>query len=201
MAISMESVKTLRERTGAGVLDCKKALEEAAGDLEKAIVLLRQAGIAAAAKRAGRATAQGVISSYIHAGGRIGVLVELNCETDFVARTEDFQRLAKELAMQVAAEDPQFIAREDVPDPILEKEQSIYRAQAQKEGKPEQVVEKIVAGKLVNFYRQVCLLDQPYIRDDAKTVGDLVKEAAGRIGENIVVRRFVRFQLGGDAAE
>lgn len=201
MTIPMELVKTLREKTGAGVLDCKKALEEAGGDLEKAVVLLRQQGVASASKRMGKRTAQGVVSSYIHAGGRIGVLVELNCETDFVARTEEFQRLAKEIAMHAAAEDPQYITREDVPAEVLEKEKGIYRAQALKGGKPEKVIEKIVEGKLGNFYRQACLLDQVYVRDDSKSVGDLIKETMGRLGENIVLRRFVRFQLGGDVGE
>jgi elongation factor Ts len=197
----MEDVKVLRERTGAGVLDCKKALEQAAGSMEKAVVLLREQGVAAAAKRAGKATAQGVVSSYIHAGGRIGVLVELNCETDFVARTEEFQQLAKELAMHVAAEDPQFLSREEVPAEMLDKEKEIYRIQAQKAGKPEKVLDKIVEGKLNNFYRQVCLLEQAYVRDDSKSVGDLLKETMGRLGENIMVRRFMRFQLGEDTAE
>lgn len=201
VAISMEDVKVLRERTGAGVLDCKKALEQAAGSMEKAVVLLREQGVAAAAKRAGKATAQGVVSSYIHAGGRIGVLVELNCETDFVARTEEFQQLAKELAMHVAAEDPQFLSREEVPAEMLDKEKEIYRIQAQKAGKPEKVLDKIVEGKLNNFYRQVCLLEQAYVRDDSKSVGDLLKETMGRLGENIMVRRFMRFQLGEDTAE
>jgi len=199
--ISLEKVRTLRERTGAGVLDCKQALEKAQGNLEKAIVLLRQQGVAAAAKRAGKPTAEGVVSSYIHAGGRIGVLVELNCETDFVARTEEFRRLAHEVAMHVAAEDPQYLSREQVPAEVLEKEKEIYRAQASREGKPEKVIERIVEGKLTAFYRQTCLLDQVYVRDDSKTVGELLKEAVGRLGENIVVRRFVRFQLGGDTAQ
>ena len=201
MEISLEKVRTLRERTGAGVLDCKQALEKAEGDLEKAIVLLRQQGVAAAAKRAGKPTAEGIVSSYIHAGGRIGVLVELNCETDFVARTEEFQRLAREIAMHVAAEDPQYLSREQVPAEVLEREKEIYRVQACREGKPEKVIERIVEGKLTAFYRQACLLDQVYVRDDSKTVGELLKEAMGQLGENLVVRRFVRFQLGGDAAE
>ncbi len=201
MAISMEDVRVLRERTGAGVLDCKKALEKASGDVEKAVILLRQEGVAAATKRAGKPTAQGVVSSYIHAGGRIGVLVELNCETDFVARTDDFQQLAKEIAMHAAAEDPQYIQREEVPAEVQEREKEIYRSQATKAGKPEKVIEKIVDGKLNNFYRQTCLLEQMYVRDDSKSVGDLIKETMGKLGENIVLRRFVRFQLGGDTTE
>jgi elongation factor Ts len=196
--ISVESVKKLREQTGAGVLDCKKALAECGCDIEKAVIMLREKGIASAAKRMGRATANGIVSAYIHAGGRIGVLVEMNCETDFVARTDDFQNLAREIAMHVAAEDPRYIGREEVPAEILEQEKSIFRNQALGEGKPEKVVEKIVEGKLATFYKQACLLDQPYVRDDSKTIGDLIKEVMGRLGENIVLRRFVRFQLGGD---
>ncbi len=197
MEISLESIRTLRERTGAGVVDCKTALVKAAGDLEKAVLILRQEGLAAAGKRAGKATAQGIVSSYLHAGGRIGVLVELNCETDFVARTEEFQRLAHEIAMHVAAEDPQYLSRAEVPAALLDREKEVYRTQAQREGKPEKVIEKIVEGKLTTFYRQSCLLDQVYVRDDSKTVGDLLKEAVSRLGENIAVGRFVRFQLGG----
>jgi len=196
--ISVEAVKKLREQTGAGVLDCKKALAECGCDIEKAVVMLREKGIASAAKRTGRATANGMVSAYIHAGGRIGVLVEMNCETDFVARTDDFQNLAREIAMHVAAEDPRYISREEVPAEVLEQEKSIFRNQALGEGKPEKVVDKIVEGKLATFYKQACLLDQPYVRDDSKTVGDLIKEVMGRLGENIVLRRFVRFQLGGD---
>jgi elongation factor Ts len=196
--ISVESVKKLREQTGAGVLDCKKALAECDCNIEKAVIVLREKGIASATKRMGRATANGLISAYIHAGGRIGVLVEMNCETDFVARTDDFQNLAREIAMHVAAEDPRYISREEVPAEMLEQEKSIFRNQALGEGKPEKVVEKIVEGKLATFYKQVCLLDQPYVRDDSKTVGDLIKEVMGRLGENLVLRRFVRFQLGGD---
>jgi elongation factor Ts len=197
MAVTTETIKTVREMTGAGVLECKKALESSGGDIEKAVVILREKGIAAAQKRTGKATAQGLVSSYIHAGGKIGVLVELNCETDFVARTDEFQQLAREIAMHVAAEDPQYVNREQVPAELLEKEKDIYRNQALAEGKPEKVVEKIIDGKLNNFYAQICLLDQKYVRDDTKTVGELVKEVMGRLGENIVLRRFVRLQLGG----
>jgi len=199
VAISTEVVKQLRERTGAGVLDCKKALETTGGDMEKAIVLLREQGAASVAKRAGKRTAEGIVSAYIHAGGRIGVLVELNCETDFVARTEEFQKLAREISMHIAAEDPQYLTREDIPAEEIDKEKEIYRAQALNEGKPEKVVEKIVEGKIGNFYKQVCLMDQVYVRDDSKTIGELVKDTLARLGENIVVRRFMRFQLGGDS--
>lgn len=199
MAISTEVVKQLRERTGAGVLDCKKALETSGGDMEKAVVLLREQGAASVAKRAGKRTAEGIVSAYIHAGGRIGVLVELNCETDFVARTEEFQKLAREISMHIAAEDPQYLTHEDIPAEVIDKEKEIYRAQALNEGKPEKVVEKIVEGKLGGFYKQVCLMDQVYVRDDSKTIGELVKDTLARLGENIVVRRFVRFQLGGDS--
>ena len=201
MAFSTDDVKVLRERTGAGILNCKKALEETGGDIDKAVVLLRQQGMAAAAKRVDKATAQGMIASYLHAGGRIGVLVEMNCETDFVARTDDFQELAREIAMQIAAEDPKYLDRSQIPAELLEQEKSVYRALAAKEGKPENVIEKIVEGKLGNFYKSVCLMDQPYIRDDSKTIEEVVKELMGRLGENIVVRRFVRFQLGGDSAQ
>jgi len=199
VAISTEVVKQLRERTGAGVLDCKKALEASGGDIEKAVVLLREQGAASVAKRAGKRTAEGIVSAYIHAGGRIGVLVELNCETDFVARTEEFQKLAREISMHIAAEDPQYLTREDIPAEEIDKEKEIYRAQALNEGKPEKVVEKIVEGKIGNFYKQVCLMDQVYVRDDSKTIGELVKDTLARLGENIVVRRFMRFQLGGDS--
>jgi elongation factor Ts len=181
------------------VLDCKKALETTGGDMEKAIVLLREQGAASVAKRAGKRTAEGIVSAYIHAGGRIGVLVELNCETDFVARTEEFQKLAREISMHIAAEDPQYLTREDIPAEEIDKEKEIYRAQALNEGKPEKVVEKIVEGKIGNFYKQVCLMDQVYVRDDSKTIGELVKDTLARLGENIVVRRFMRFQLGGDS--
>ena len=201
MAISTEVVKQLRERTGAGVLDCKKALEASGGDMEKAVVLLREQGAASVAKRAGKRTAEGIVSAYIHAGGRIGVLVELNCETDFVARTEEFQKLAREISMHIAAEDPQYLTREDIPAEVIDKEKEIYRAQALNEGKPEKAVEKMVEGKIGGFYKQVCLLDQVYVRDDSKTIGELVKDTLARLGENIVVRRFVRFQLGGDSGE
>ncbi len=199
---SLAQVKELRERTGAGVVDCQKALAETGGDVEKAIVFLREKGLAAAAKRAGRVAAQGVVGSYIHGGGKIGVLVEVNCETDFVARTDEFQRLVKDLAMQIAAANPRCVRREEVAEAERERERAIYRAQTVQSGKPAAVVERIVEGKLGKFYSEACLLEQPFIRDPSKTVEQLVKDAVSRTGENIVVRRFARFQIGeAEAAE
>jgi len=189
-------VKELRESTGAGVLDCKKALEEANGDFEKAIRVLRRRGLAIAAKKAGRATEEGLIEAYVHPGGRIAALIELNCETDFVARTEDFKGLAHDLAMQVAAIDPQYVAPEDIPPDVLEEEKAKYRAQAQEMGKPLPVVEMIVEGRLNSFYDEVCLLRQPFIKDDDITVEELIADKIAKLGENIVVRRFVRYELG-----
>jgi elongation factor Ts len=196
LAITAQEVQELRRKTGAGVMDCKRALEECAGDLEKARLLLRKRGMERADARMSRATTEGVIASYIHAGGKIGVLVELNCETDFVARTDEFQELARNLAMHIAAEQPRYLRREDVPQSVIEREKDVYRAMAQKEGKPEQVLDRIVEGRLTKFYSEVCLLEQPYVRDDQKTVGDIIKEAIAKLGENIVLRRFVRYQLG-----
>jgi elongation factor Ts len=199
---SLAHVKELRERTGAGVVDCQKALTETGGDVEKAIVFLREKGLAAAAKRAGRVAAQGVVGSYIHGGGKIGVLVEVNCETDFVARTDEFQRLVKDLAMQIAAANPRCVRREEVSEAERERERAIYRTQTLQSGKPAAVVERIVEGKMEKFYSEACLLEQPFIRDPSKTVGQLVKDAISRTGENIVVRRFARFQIGeAEAAE
>jgi elongation factor Ts len=189
-------VKQLRDRTGAGMMECKAALIEANGDMEAAVTLLRKRGLAQAAKRAGRATAQGMVGSYIHMGGRIGVLVEVNCETDFVARTDDFTNLVKEIAMQVAAADPKWVRREDVPADAIEKERAIYRAQMESSGKPANVLDKIVEGKLGNFYSQFVLLDQPSIRDGSVTVAQLVAQASAKTGENINVSRFVRFRVG-----
>lgn len=196
-AISAQLVKTLRERTGAGMLDCQKALRESAGDLEKAIVYLREKGISAAAKKAGRTAADGQIGSYIHAGGKLGVLIEVNCETDFVARTDDFQLLVKSLAMQVAAASPppEFVEREQVPAERLEQEAAIYRAQAK--DKPPQVIEKIVSGKVDKFCADICLMDQVFIKDPSMKVRDVVTQAVAKLGENISVRRFTRYQLGG----
>jgi len=193
---SLAQVKELRERTGAGVVDCQKALTETGGDIEKAIVFLREKGLAAAAKRAGRVAAQGIVGSYIHGGGKIGVLVEVNCETDFVARTDEFHRLVKDLAMQIAAANPRYARREEVSEAERERERGIYRAQTAQSGKPAAVIERIVEGKLEKFYSETCLLEQPFIRDPSKTVEQLVKDAVSRTGENIVVRRFARFQIG-----
>lgn len=199
---ALAQVKELRERTGAGIVDCQKALTESSGDIEKAITFLREKGLAAAAKKAGRAAAQGVVGSYIHGGGKIGVLVEVNCETDFVARTEEFQRLVKDIAMQVAAANPRFVRREEVAEAEKEREREIYRAQTAQSGKPAAVIDRIVEGKIEKFYSEACLLEQPFIREPAKTVEQLIKEVVARTGENIVVRRFARFQIGeGDGAE
>ena len=194
--ITADMVKQLRDKTGAGMMECKAALAEANGDAEEAVTLLRKRGLAQAAKRAGRATAQGTIGSYIHMGGRIGVLVEVNCETDFVARTDDFANLVKEIAMQVAAADPKWVRREEVPADAIEKERAIYRAQMESSGKPANVLDKIVEGKLGSFYSQFVLLEQPSIRDGSMTVSQMVAQASAKTGENINVSRFVRFRVG-----
>jgi elongation factor Ts len=196
IAITADQVKQLREKTGAGMMECKAALTEANGDMEEAVTILRKRGLAQAAKRAGRATAQGLITSYIHLGGKIGVLVEVNCETDFVARTEDFQSLAKEVAMHIAAADPKWVRREEVPADAIEKEKAIYRAQMENTGKPAHVLDKIIEGKLGNFYSQFVLVDQPSIRDSNVTIGQLITQATAKTGENIQVKRFVRFRVG-----
>ena len=196
MSITAEQVKQLREKTGAGMMDCKAALTEANGDMEKAIDLLRKKGLASAAKRAGRATRDGIIGHYIHMGGKVGVLVEVNCETDFVARTADFQTLAKELAMHIAAADPRYVRREEIPADVLEKEKEIYRAQFADSGKKPEVVEKIIEGKLESFYQQACLLDQPSVRDPNISIKQMIANAAAKTGENVSVSRFVRFKLG-----
>ena len=196
MAITAEMVKQLRDKTGAGMMDCKAALAEAGGDAEKALEILRKKGQATAAKRAGRATKEGVIGHYIHMGGKVGVLVEVNCETDFVARTDDFQALAKEIAMHVAAADPRFVSREQVPGAELEKEKDIYRGQFAGSGKPEAVIDKIVEGKLGSFYSQICLLEQPSVRDPNVTIQQMLQAATAKTGENITVTRFSRFKLG-----
>jgi len=198
MDISPKQVMELRAKTGAGMMDCKRALEESSGDFEKAIKLLREKGLSQAAKRAGKAAKQGVIFSYIHPGAKIGVMLELNCETDFVARTPDFQNLGKDLTMQIAAASPLVIAREELSPEIIEREREIYRNQALGSGKPEKVVDKIVEGKIEKFYHEACLLDQPFIKNDQETVGGLVTAVIAKLGENIVVRRFARFQLGED---
>jgi elongation factor Ts len=196
MEISIESVKDLRQRTGAGVVDCKTALQEAGGDVDAAIEYLRRKGLATAAKKAGRIATDGLVSSYIHAGGKIGVLVEVNCETDFVAKTEDFQAFVKNVAMQIAAANPQYIRREEIPAEVLEKERRIYRTQALDSGKPEKVIEKIVEGKMERYYSEVCLLEQTYIKDSDLTVKDVLDAVIAKVGENISLRRFTRFQLG-----
>ena len=198
MAITAEQVKALREKTGAGMMECKAALTEANGNEEEAITLLRKRGLAQAAKKSGRSTSEGLIGSYVHLGGKIGVLVELNCESDFVARTEDFQNLLKELALQVAAARPQYARREDVPADIIERKKAIYRAQMVGSGKPENIIEKIVEGKLNSFYEQVVLVDQPSIRDTTgKTkVSQMIQAAVAKLGENIGVARFVRLEVG-----
>ncbi len=196
MAIGANLVMELRKKTGAGIMDCKKALQESDGDLEKAIEYLRKKGIASAQKRSGRKAQEGVIDSYIHPGNRIGVLVEVNCETDFVANTGDFRQFVKNVAMQIAAANPLVVSREELPPEVIEKEKEIYREQMKTSGKPDHIVEKIVEGKLEKYFQDVCLLEQGYIRDPEKSVKDLLTEVIARIGENIVIRRFVRYQLG-----
>lgn len=196
MEISARSVKKLREKTGAGIMDCKRALLESVGDLEKAVDYLRQKGLALAARKKGRVAAEGVVGAYIHGGGKIGVLVELNCETDFVARTPEFQNLLKDVAMQVAAASPQYVRREDVPLEETEREREIYRLQAQDMGKPQKVVDKIVNGKMEHFYSEVCLLEQEFIKDPDRQVEDLIREVVTKVGENIQVRRFARYHVG-----
>ena len=194
--ITAEMVKTLREMTGAGMMDCKKALGETNGDMDKAVDFLREKGLAAAAKKSGRIATEGLVESYIHAGGRIGVLVEVNCETDFVAKNADFQALVKDIAMQIAAANPLYVRREEVPAEIIEHEREILRAQAINEGKPANIAEKMVEGRVEKYYKEVCLLDQIYIKDGDLTISDIIKANIAKIGENISVRRFVRYQLG-----
>lgn len=198
MALSAELLKELRDRTGAGVMDCKAAIEASQGDLDRAVEFLRKKGLADAAKKAHRDVGEGLVGSYVHAGGKIGVLVELGCETDFVARTAEFQQLVRDLAMQVAAANPSFVSREDVPPSVIEKEREIYRQQIADQKKPSSVVDKIVEGKIEKFYAEQCLLDQPFIRDaTGKTaVKDLVAQLSARVGERVIVRRFSRFQVG-----
>ena len=195
-AISAAMVKELRDKTGAGIMDCKAALTESDGNIEAAIDFLRKKGIATAKKRAGRAASEGTIQSYIHMGGKIGVMVEVNCETDFVAKNDDFRDFAKNIAMHIAATNPVGITPEDVPEDIIEKEKDIYRAQALETGKPENILDKIAEGKLQKFFKENCLLQQPYVRDPDTTVEDLLNETIGKIGENITIRRFCRFQIG-----
>jgi elongation factor Ts len=198
--VPMELIKQLREMSGAGMMDCKKALEDAEGDLEKAFTILREKGIAKASKRAGRATGQGVVEAYLHSTGddyppQVGVLIEVNCETDFVAKSPDFRKLAKELALQVAGYEPRWVSREDVPDEVLVHERNVYEAKALEDGKPEQIIEKIVESQVENFLKQNCLLEQPYFREPSHTVQQLIAENISRLQENIMVRRFARFSI------
>ena len=201
MEVSAAAVKNLREKTGAGLMDCKKALAESGGDLDKAVDYLRQKGLAAASKKASRAASDGAIGAYVHPGGKIGVLVELNCETDFVARTPEFQNLLKDIAMQIAAANPRYIRPEEVPTGDLEKEREIYRRQALESGKPEKVVDKIVDGKIDRFYSEVCLLEQSFIKNPDRKVSEILTDAVARLGENIQVKRFSRYQLGEGAPQ
>ena len=194
--VSAAMVKQLREKTGAGIMDCKEALSECEGDIPKAIDFLRKKGLATAAKRAGRAMTEGIIQSYIHMGGKLGVLVEVNCETDFVAKNEDFQEFAKNISMHIAATNPVGIRPEDVPEEVVNKEKEIYRAQVLEMGKPENIADKIVEGKMKKYYNENCLLNQAYVRDPDVTVEDLLNEMIAKIGENITIKRFVRFQIG-----
>ncbi|KNY24905.1 translation elongation factor Ts [Pseudobacteroides cellulosolvens] len=194
--VTAELVKQLRERTGAGMMDCKKALTEANGDMEKAIEVLREKGLAAAAKKSGRIAAEGLVEAYIHGDGRIGVLVEVNIETDFAAKNEEFKAFVKDVAMQIAAAKPEYVRREEVPTATLEKEKEILKAQALNEGKPEKIVEKMVEGRIDKYYKEVCLLEQPWIKDNDKTIQQLMTEKIATIGENINIRRFVRFERG-----
>ena len=196
MAISAEQVKALRDQTGAGMMECKKALLEADGDFEKAVTLLRERGLAAAAKRADRQTREGIIGHYIHAGGRLGVLAEVNCETDFVAATDEFQELVRDIAMQIAASSPSYVRREDVRQDEIEREKEIYHNQAQSAGKPEKIMERIVEGKLNKYYSEVCLYEQPFVKDPELTVEELIKAKIAVLKENIAVKRFARFKVG-----
>lgn len=196
MAISASVVKELRDKTGVGMMECKTALQETGGDMEKAIIYLRERGLASATKKAGRVAADGLVTAYIHAGGKLGVLLEVSCETDFVAKTDAFQNLSKELAMQVAAANPQYVRREEVPPEILQRERDIYKAQMGESKKPPEILEKIINGKLEKYFEETCLLEQPYIKEPARKVNALVAETVSKTGENIQVRRFVRFRVG-----
>ena len=196
MGVSASIVKELREKTGAGMMDCKKALAETAGDVQKAVDYLRQKGLAAATKKADRVAADGAVAAYVHAGGKLGALVEINCETDFVARTTEFQALLKDIAMQVAAANPRYVRREEIPEAELDKEKTIYRQQALESGKPEKIVDKIVEGKMERFYSEICLLEQSFIKDQDKKVSEIINDAIARLGENIQIRRFARYHLG-----
>ena len=194
--ITAEMVKELRSLTGAGMMDCKKALVETGGDKKKALILLREKGLASAAKRAGRVAAQGVVDSYIHLGGKVGVLLEVNCETDFVARNEEFKSFVRDICLQVAATNPLYLSREDVPAAVVEEEKEILRKQALREGKPEKIVEKIISGRIEKYFQESCLLEQPFVKDDKVTIQELLTENRAKIGENIIIRRFARFEIG-----
>lgn len=194
--ISASRVKELREMTGAGMMDCKRALQETNGDIEKAVELLREKGLSAAAKKAGRIAAEGIVESYIHMGGKIGVLVEVNCETDFVAKTAEFKSFVRDIAMHIAASNPQYLSKEEVPEDVIAKEKEILRVQAINEGKPEKIADKIVEGRIKKYYTEVCLLEQPFVKDTDKKVQDIVNEQIATIGEKISIRRFVRYQMG-----
>jgi elongation factor Ts len=196
MEISAEQVKKLREKTGVGLMDCKDALRAANGDMEKAVDYLREKGLAKLAKRGGRAATEGSIASYIHTGGKIGAMVEVNCETDFVAKTDEFQAFVKDVVMQITASNPMYVRREEIPAEVLEKEKTIYRNQARESGKPEKILDKIAEGKLEKFYQEVCLMEQPFIKNTDITLKELLEELVTKLGENILIRRFVRFQLG-----
>jgi elongation factor Ts len=198
MAVTAGMVKELREKTGAGMMDCKKALSETDGDVERAIDYLRQKGLSDAAKRMGRTASEGLVGSYIHPGGKIGVLVEVNCESDFVARTEEFQTLVKDVAMHVAASNPLYLRREDVPEDVIVREKNIYEVQAREGGKPEKIVERIVQGKLEKFFEEVCLLEQPFVKEPDLSVNQLISSVVAKLGEHLVVRRFQRYQLGSE---
>jgi len=196
LEITTAMVKELRQETGAGVLDCRDALESNDGDFESAVTYLREKGLAAVAKRTGREASEGLVEAYVHHGSRVGVLMELNCETDFVARTDDFKELAHNIALHIAFAAPGYMTPEDVPEDVVEQERAVYRAQALEEGKPEHIVERIVDGRLEKFYEQVCLMGQPFVKDEDKTIQDLINDAVARLGENIVLRRFARYELG-----
>ena len=196
MAVETSLVKELREKTGAGILDCRKALVESGGDVGQAVTWLREKGLAAAQKKAGRDTHEGLISAYIHPGGKLGVLVEASCETDFVARTDEFQQMVRDVAMQIAASGPSYLRREDVPSEVLESEKSVYMAQAKESGKPSSVLEKIASGRLEKFFAEVCLMDQPFIKDPSIAMEKLLKQKISEFGENITIRRFIRFRIG-----
>lgn len=198
MTISAELIKDLRQRSGAGILDCQKVLKETDGDVEKAIESLRKKGLASAAKKQGRATSEGTVGCYIHTGGKVGVMLEVNCETDFVAKTDEFQALVRDIAMHITAANSQCISREEVPQEITDKEKEIYATQAKKSGKPEKIIDRIVEGKLEKFYGEICLLEQSFVKEPDSTIKDIVARAITKLGENITIRRFVRYQLGQD---